>query len=65
MGWYLGGGLSWRDILPGWDVGVDYRYGVAVDRLRVLPSDPYPLGDNRPDEFHDIYSVAMYLSRKF
>jgi hypothetical protein len=65
MGWYLGGGLSWRDILPGWDLGVDYRYGVAVDRLRVLPSDPFPLGDGRPDEFHDIYGVAMYLSRKF
>jgi hypothetical protein len=61
-GWYLGTGLQWRNLLPGWDLGVDYRYGVKIARQHDLPSDPQ---GNRPDSFYDINSLSLYISRKF
>ena len=63
FGWYLGAGPQWRNILPGWDIGLDYRYGVKIARLRVLPTDPQ--GGYRPDAFYDIYMGTLYISRKF
>ena len=65
FGWYLGGGPQWRNILPGWDLGADYRYGIKVARLRELPTDPAPLAANRPDSFYDITSLSLYVSHKF
>jgi hypothetical protein len=61
-GFYLGTGLQWRDVLPAWDVGVDYRYGIKVSRVHDLPTDPQ---GNRVDSFYDISSVSLYVSRKF
>jgi hypothetical protein len=61
-GWYLGTGLQWRELLPGWDLGLDYRYGVKIARQHDLPSDPQ---GNRPDSFYDINSLSLYISRKF
>jgi hypothetical protein len=61
-GWYLGTGVQWRDMLPGWDLGLDYRYGVKIARQHDLPSDPQ---GNRPDSFYDINSLSLYISRKF
>ena len=61
-GWYLGTGLQWRNVLPGWDLGLDYRYGVKLSRQHGLPSDPQ---GNRPDSFYDINSLSLYISRKF
>jgi len=29
-----GAGGHWRNILPGWDLGLDYRYGIKVARRR-------------------------------
>jgi hypothetical protein len=63
FGWYLGGGPQWRNVLPGWDVGFDFRYGVKVARQRVLPTDPQ--GGYRPDSFYDIYMGTLYIARKF
>ena len=62
-GFYFGGGLQWRDIVPHWDLGVDYRYGVKLDRLRVLPTDPQ--GGYRPDAYYDVSMGTLYVSRKF
>jgi hypothetical protein len=62
-GFYLGTGLQWRDVLPAWDLGVDYRYGVKLSRLHDLPTDPQQ--GSRPDSFYDINSVSFYVSRKF
>jgi hypothetical protein len=63
FGFYYGAGLQWRDLLPHWDLGLDYRYASKVDRLRSLPSDPQ--GGYRPDAYYDISMVTLYVSRKF
>jgi hypothetical protein len=62
-GFYYGAGLQWRNILPHWDVGIDFRYASKVDRLRSLPSDPQ--GGYRPDAYYDISLGTLYVSRKF
>jgi capsule assembly protein Wzi len=62
-GFYFGGGLQWRNILPHWDIGIDYRYATKVDRLRSLPTDPQ--GGYRPDAYYDISLGTLYVSRKF
>ena len=62
-GLYLGGGFQWRNILPGWDVGLEYHRVINAQRMRDLPTDPQ--GGTRPDSFHNIYSWGLYLSRNF
>jgi hypothetical protein len=62
-GAYIGTGAQWREILPGWDLGFDYRYYVELARQRVLPTDPQ--GGYRPDAFYNINSVVLFMSRKF
>jgi hypothetical protein len=63
FGLYYGAGLQWREVLPHWDVGIDYRYASKVDRIRVLPSDPQ--GGFRTDAYYDISLATFYISRKF
>jgi Capsule assembly protein Wzi len=62
-GFYYGAGVQWRDVLPNWDVGIDYRYAAKVDRLRSLPTDPQ--GGYRPDAYYDVTMGTLYVSRKF
>jgi len=62
-GFYYGVGLQWRNVLPHWDVGIDYRYASKVDRVRSLPTDPQ--GGYRPDAYYDITMGTLYVSRKF
>jgi Capsule assembly protein Wzi len=62
-GFYFGTGLQWRNILPRWDVGFDFRYASKVDRIRTVPSDPQ--GGYRPDAYYDITLGTLYVSRKF
>jgi hypothetical protein len=64
-GAYVGGGLQWRDVLPGWDVGVDYRNVLYAQRQRDLRTDPQPLGTVKSDSLTSIYSWTLYISRKF
>jgi hypothetical protein len=64
-GVYLGGGLQWRNVLPGWDVGLDYRTVLYAERLRELPTDPQPLATAKPDSLTSIYSWTLSISRKF
>lgn len=64
-GFYFGGGAQWRNIVPHWDLGIEYRYGVKLDRLRVLPSDPPASIGYRPDAYYDISMATLYVSRKF
>lgn len=61
-GVYLGAGAQWRDILPGWDVGLDLRYAEKVARDDLLPED---VPGGRPDSFYDITGASLYISRKF
>ncbi len=61
-GFVLGSGAQWRNILPGWDLGLDYMYGIKVARLR-LPHDL--TSGSRNDAFYNIDRVTLYVSRKF
>jgi Capsule assembly protein Wzi len=59
---YGGLGVQWRDILPKWDLNLDFRYAQAVARDRMLASDPT---GPRPEAFYKIESVTLYASRRF
>jgi hypothetical protein len=59
---YGGLGGQWRNILPKWDVGVDFRYAQNVARNHVLATD---VSGIRPDSFYKIESGTLYLSRRF
>lgn len=61
-GYYLGAGGQWKDIAPGWDLGLDLRLGDKVARDNLLPGDPQ---GGMPDNFHDIYGVSLSLSYRF
>jgi hypothetical protein len=61
-GFYLGSGVQYRNLLPGWDLGMDLRYAVKVARDHLTPSDPT---GPRPDSFYDITSATLYLSHRF
>jgi len=62
-GFYYGAGLQWRNILPHWDVGMDFRYASKVDRFRTQPGEPQ--GGYRPDAYYDISLGTLYVSRKW
>ncbi len=59
---YAGLGLQWRNVLPGWDIDSDFRYGQNLARDHVLASDPQ---GERPESFYKIESVTFYISRHF
>jgi hypothetical protein len=63
FGFTFGAGAQWRNLLPGWDLGLDYLYGIKVARLRDLPTDVQ--SGTRNDSFYDIDRLTLYLSRKF
>ena len=62
-GYYLGAGVQWRDVIPGFDLGLDLRYADKVARDKLLPTDPS--SDPRPDSFYDITSTTLSLSYRF
>ncbi|MEA3197574.1 MAG: hypothetical protein QOF32_1626 [Gammaproteobacteria bacterium] len=59
---YFGAGALWRNILPKWDLGIDFRHAQNVARDHVLASDPQGA---RPDSFFKIDTGLLYLSRRF
>jgi hypothetical protein len=59
---YGGLGAQWRNLLPKWDLGLDFRYGQNIARDHVLASDPQGV---RPESFYKIESATLYLSRRF
>jgi hypothetical protein len=61
-GIYAGGGAQWRNVLPGWDVDLDFSVAFKVARDDLLPSDPI---GGRPDSFYDIYGATLAVSRRF
>ena len=61
-GIYGGIGPEWRNILPKWDLGVDFRYSQNIARNHVLPTDIHGI---RPDSFYKIQSVIGYVTRRF
>jgi hypothetical protein len=59
---YAGVGGEWRNVLPKWDLGVDFRYAQNIARDHVLASD---IQGVRPETFYKISSVIAYISRRF
>lgn len=62
-GLYYGAGLQWRDLFPGWDVGVDVRNAKKVARDHLLADDPS--NALRPDSFYTINSYSLSVTRRF
>ncbi len=63
-GIYLGAGIQWRNIFPGWDLGIEERYADSIARDHLLPSDPPNIGA-RNDSFYNILSTAVSVSYHF
>jgi hypothetical protein len=63
-GIYYGAGLQWRNVIPGWDLGVDLRYANSIARDHLLPSDPVSVAP-RNDSFYNILSETLSISRHF
>jgi len=61
-GYYVGGGIQWKEIAKNLDLNVDLRLGDKVARDNLLPSDPQ---GGRPDNFYDITGLSLYLSYRF
>ena len=61
---YAGAGLQWRNVVPKWDIGADFRYAQNVARDHVLPSDAAIAG-SRPESFYKIETGLLYMSRHF
>jgi hypothetical protein len=62
LGYYGGVGVQWRDILRGFDLGLDARYADKVTRDKLVPGEPHNV---RPDSFYDISSLTLYLSYRW
>ena len=61
-GFYYGLGAQWRNVLPGWDVGVDLRYDDTLARDHLLPGDPT---GPRPDSFYYVLGAVFSVSYHF
>jgi hypothetical protein len=62
-GYYVGAGLQWRNILPDFDLGADWRFADKVARDKLLPSDAATTP--RPDSFYDVSGYTLSLSYRF
>jgi hypothetical protein len=63
-GMYVGAGAQWRNLIRGWDLGLDVRYADNIQRDHLLPSDPPDVG-NRNDSFYNVLSTTLFLTRHF
>jgi hypothetical protein len=59
---YAGLGLQWLDVLRGWDLDIEGRYGQNLARDHVLASD---VQGSRPESFYKIESLVFFVSRHF
>lgn len=62
QGYYYGAGLQWRDLMPHWDLSLDWRRYDKLQRDKVLPTDPQN-GD--PAEAYTLNVATLYLSWRF
>jgi hypothetical protein len=59
---YFGAGATWRNLMPDWDLNVDFKHGQDLARDHVLASDPQGV---RPENLYKIDTAVLYLSRRF
>ena len=62
QGYYAGAGLTWREVMPHWDLSLDMRNFDHVQRNKVLPSD---LQNGDTVEWYTMQAASLYLSRRF
>jgi hypothetical protein len=63
--YYYGVGLSWRNLFPGWDLGVDVRYADTVARDHLFASELAQQKGSQNDSFYNILSTTLSISRHF
>jgi hypothetical protein len=63
-GYYFGVGAQYRDVLPGWDLGLDYRRYDKLNRDRGLASDP-EANPGLPRRYIDVDGVSLYVSKRW
>jgi hypothetical protein len=61
-GLYGGVGAQWRNVLPKWDLGADFRYAQNIARNHVLATDVQGV---RPDSFYKVEIGTLYITRRF
>ena len=59
---YAGLGLQWLDVIRGWDLDFEGRYGQNLARDHLLASD---VQGSRPESFYKVESLALFVSRHF
>jgi Capsule assembly protein Wzi len=62
-GLYYGVGLQWRNLAPGWDIGLDLRSAKKIARDHLLPNDPSSA--LRPDSFYTLTGTTLAVSKRF
>lgn len=63
-GYYFGVGFQYRDVVPGWDIGLDYRRYDKLTRDKGLPSDPES-NPGLPRRVLDIDGISLYVSKRW
>ena len=63
-GFFWGGGVQYMDVLPKWDVSLDWRRYDKLGRDKTLPTDPAPTPD-RTRIFFDVDVASLYISRRW
>ncbi len=63
-GYYFGAGMSYRDLLPGWDLNFDYRHYDKITRDKGLPSDPES-NPGMPRRAIDIDGFGLFVSKRW
>lgn len=63
-GYYYGIGAQYRDLFPGWDLGLDYRRYDKLNRDKGLPSDPES-NPGLPRRYIDVDGVSLYVSKRW
>jgi hypothetical protein len=64
-GYFWGGGLQLQNVLPKWDIGLDFRHYEKLNRDKTLPSDPVPEVGQHPRLYIDIDGMSLYISRRW
>jgi hypothetical protein len=59
---YAGLGGQWRNVVPKWDLSLDFRHAQSVQRDHLAAGDPPGV---RPESLYKIDSVIAYVSRRF
>lgn len=63
-GYYMGAGAQYMNVMPGWDMSLDYRHYEKMGRDKVLVNDP-PIIFNTPRLYLDANGVSLYATRHF